>query len=154
MYSKEEAARLKTEFWTKYGQYMALHPSAEGLKINWINYKTGVKDVLFRTDVIKKQAYIGIELHHTDHGIRELFYEQFLELRTYLHSSLEEEWVWQDVHVVDYDGKVISRIFADMHGFTLFNRDHWPELISFLKPRMLKLDEFWSDAKYSFDALR
>ena len=154
MYTKEEAASIKKEFWTAFGQYMSLHPSAEGIKVNWINYRTGIKDIIFRTDVISRQTYIGIELHHQDEGIRELFFEQFLELRTYLHSIMGEEWIWQESYTNPDNGKTISRIFADRHGFTLFNRDHWPDIISFLKPRLIKLDEFWGDAKYSFDALK
>jgi hypothetical protein len=43
MYSKDQASQLKQEFWTAFGQYMGPVLSAEGLRTNWINYKTGVK---------------------------------------------------------------------------------------------------------------
>lgn len=133
---------------------MALQHSAEGLKVNWINYKTGFKDINFRMDCIKKEVFIGIELHHADDVIRELFFEQFKELKTYFHSIVDEEWVWQDVYYEPDSVKKIARIFTSVHGYSIFNENQWPEIIRFLKPRMLKLDEFWSDAKYSFDALR
>ncbi len=154
MYSKEQASLLKREFWTSFGQFLALNPSSEGLKINWINYKTRIKHIHFRMDVIKKSTYIGIELHHPDKGIRELFYEQFLELKTYLHSILEEEWIWQQDYLIPDHSKYVSRIYLTYDGFTIMNKDHWSDIISFLKPRIIKLDEFWSDAKYSFDALK
>ncbi len=154
MYSREEASKMRKEFWTTFGQYLTHYLSADGLKVHWINYKTGLKDVYFRMDVIKKESFIGIELHHRDEGIRELFYEQFLELRQYLHTTLGEEWIWDPNYLLPDTGKSIGRIYQMHHGLTLFNKNHWPEIFQFLKPRMLKLDEFWSNAKYSFDTLK
>jgi hypothetical protein len=40
MYPRNEAAQLKKEFWTVFGQYMAPVLSSEGEKISWGNYKT------------------------------------------------------------------------------------------------------------------
>lgn len=152
MYGKEESAAIRKEFWTVFGQYMSHQRSAEGLKVNWINYRTGIKDIYFRSDITRKEAYIGIELHHNDDGIRELFFEQFLELKTYLHSVLDEEWHWEKQIYNDAE-KVISSISTSTIGYSIYNKEHWPELIRFLKPRIIKLDEFWADAKYSFNAL-
>ena len=41
MYTKQEAAQLRKEFWTAFGQYMKPVPTEDGEKVNWINYKTG-----------------------------------------------------------------------------------------------------------------
>lgn len=153
MYSREEASRLRHEFWTALGRYLAPHLSADGMKVNWINYKTGLKHVYFRMQAEKKHASIGIDITHPDPGIQELFFEQFLELKNILHGYLNEEWEWV-LHTSDENGKTISRIFTETSGVSVFNRDHWPALISFFKPRILALDEFWSDAKYSFDSLK
>ena len=154
MYSKEESSLIRKKFWTALGRHLSTKPSAEGLRVNWLNYKTGIKHVLFRMDCVKKETYIGIELHHPDSDIRELFYEQFLELKTYLHSTLEEEWIWNEEYYIEETDKTISRIFTSIDGYTLFNQEHWVDMIKFLAPRMRKLDEFWADAKYSFDALK
>jgi len=132
---------------------MAPHPSAEGLKANWINYKTGFKDVYFRMEADKKKASIAIELTHPDPEIQQMFFEQFAALREVLHDCLEEEWEWE-LHTRDEYGKVISRIYTELKPMSIFNRDHWPELISFFKPRIIALDAFWSDARYSFEELR
>ena len=79
MYSKQEASRLRQEFWTIFGQYMRPVLSADAEKINWINYKTGQKDILFRMNAENEKAGIRIELVHRDSGIRELYFEQFLQ---------------------------------------------------------------------------
>lgn len=153
MYTKEQASQIRQAFWTTFGQYMAPIRSAEGTKVNWINYKTGVKHVYFRMQAEKRKAWIAIEIAHPDPGIQELFFEQFLEFRNILHEYLTEEWEWL-LHTTDDYGKQVSRIYKEMNGVNVFDEKHWPELISFFKPRMLSLDMFWSDVKYSFDALK
>jgi hypothetical protein len=153
MYTKEQASQLRQAFWTAFGQYMAPLPSAEGLKVNWSNYKTGIKHVYFRMYADNKQAWISIEITHPDKDIQELFFEQFAELQHLLHSCLEEEWEWA-LHTTDEYGKLISRIYKEIHPVNVFDQNDWPQLISFFKPRILALDAFWTDAKYSFEALK
>jgi Domain of unknown function (DUF4268) len=96
---------------------------------------------------------IGIELTHSDIGIQQLYFEQFKELKNILHETIEEDWIWQP-DTLDEHGKTISRIYKEIDGVNVFNRNDWPKLISFFKPRIIALDQFWCDAKYSFDSLK
>jgi hypothetical protein len=128
-------------------------PSADGLKVNWVNYRTRLKDVHFRMDAGRKSATIGIMIQHSDSAIQELYFEQFLELRDMLHGTLKEEWEWR-LHEQGDEGKIVSKIFKETLNVSVLNRDHWPQLISFFKERMIALDNFWENAKYSFDALK
>src|SRR6478736_463627 len=138
MFKREEASRLREDFWTTFGKYMSPVPSSEGMKINWINYRTGIKDVYFRMDVLQKSAVISITMEHKDREIQELFFNKFLEFKSLLHSTLEEEWVWQ-VHVTVKEQKIISRIYKELPGVSVFNKDQWPDLISFFKSCMIAL---------------
>lgn len=153
MYSKDEASQIRQAFWTTFGQYIAPQLSADGLKINWVNYKTGIKYLYFKMDADKHSATIEILIAHPDVGIQELFFEQFIELRTMLKSSLNEEWQWA-LNDRDESGKTTSRIYKQLNGVSIYNRNEWPELISFFKPRIIALDEFWSVGQYSFEALK
>lgn len=154
MYSKEEAKKLKEKFWTSFGQFMSLVPSEEEIKVNWINYKTGVKHLYFRMETEGKQAQIFIDLSHPDAGIRMLMYEQLLTYKMLLHAELEEEWVWEPEHVDDY-GKITARIGITLpERVSIFKQEDWPQLISFFKPRMIALDRFWSTAKYGFEIFK
>src|SRR5688500_4628212 len=112
MFSREEASRIKHEFWTTFGKYMSPIPSAEGMKISWVNYHTGLKDIYFRMDANKKSAAIFISMEHTDSDLQELYFEQFLEMKDVLHATLQEKWDWQ-LHTRVADGKIISRIYKD-----------------------------------------
>jgi hypothetical protein len=153
MYSKQEAAQLKQQFWMAFGQYMAPVLSAEGGKINWINYKTGEKDIFFRMHADNKNAYVAIEITHKDEALQALYFEQFKQLQTLLQNALHEEWMWL-LHTTDENGKRISCIYTEIHGVSILNKTDWPQLISFFKPRIMALDEFWSIAKHVFEAMR
>lgn len=153
MYSREQAKQLKEQFWTSFGQYMGVVPSADLDKVNWVNYKTGIKHLFFRMDATNKSAVIMIELTHPDEGIRELMYSQFVELKNVLQSTLDEEWEWDPVYYDDY-GKKTARISISLAKVSVFKKEDWPALISFFKPRIIALDEFWSTAKYTFDIFK
>jgi hypothetical protein len=151
MFTREEASLIKQEFWTTFGKYMGPIRSAEGMKINWINYHTGVKNIYFRMDAGQHSAAIYISIQHPDPELQELYFEQFLQLKDLLRATLQEEWDWQ-LHL-PVNGTVVTRIYKEISPVSIFNSDQWPELISFFKQRIIALDSFWEDAKYSFQAL-
>jgi hypothetical protein len=153
MYSRQQASELRQAFWTALGKYMQPILSAEGEKVNWVNYKTGEKNIYFRMNAGNRSSSIAIEITHPDIELQQLYFEQFVQLKTLLHSALNEEWNWQ-LHFNDENGKVISRIYKELNNVSLFNQNDWPALISFFKPRIIALDEFWSSARYGFEALR
>jgi hypothetical protein len=153
MFSREEAARLRQQFWISFGQYMKPVPGAEGLPINWINYKTGVKDIFFRMDAEKKHASIAIEIAHADAGLRELLFEQFQEFKLLLESTLNEQWDWQPMATNAF-GKQVARIEYVLPNVSVYNQQQWPAIIAFLKPRIMALDEFWTDVKPIFEDLK
>jgi hypothetical protein len=153
MYSRQQASELRQAFWTAFGLYMQPIPSAEGEKVNWVNYKTGEKNIYFRMNAGTRSSSIAIEITHPDIELQQLYFEHFVQLKTLLHNALNEEWIWR-LHGSDENGKVISRIYKEINNVSVFNQNDWPALISFFKPRIIALDEFWSSAKYRFEALR
>jgi len=153
MYTREEASQVRQAFWKAYGQYMALQPSAAGVRVNWINYKTGIRQLSFKMDADKERAYIQIRLSNQDAGIRELMIEQFRQLKSLLDGYLGEAWEWMEDQLDEY-GHPYSAIGTVLEGVNIFNRHDWPALIQFFKPRMLALDAFWADAQYSFELFK
>lgn len=152
MYTKAEAARRRQAFWTAFGQYMGPVPNAEGELTNWINYRTRIKHVYFRMHADQRRATIGIELTHPDLVTRAIFYEQLLAMRAVLHEALGEEWQWEE-DATDEHGRTLSRVWHELRPVNLFERDDWPQLISFFKSRLIALDAFWQDARYAFEEL-
>jgi hypothetical protein len=150
MFSKQEAAQLRKEFWTVFGQYMSPIPSSEGEKINWINYRTGVKGLQFKMDVNSNGASIAIELILTDAEKQKFFFEQLIQQKNIFQNILQEEWTWR-LHTYDENGKMVSRVYKEKKGGNILKREDWPSLISFFKLRIMKLDEFWNSVKYGFE---
>lgn len=104
-------------------------------------------------DVNRDRAYIGIQLSQKDPDLRVLFYEQLLELKSVLHASMEEEWIWEE-NALNSISQPISQTYAVLEGVNIFRESDWPTIISFLKPRLIALDEFWSMGKYHFEPLK
>jgi len=150
MYSKSEASNIRKEFWTTFGMYMKPVKNAEQLTINWVNYKTGIRHIYFRMDATRRDATIAIEIKHPDAVSRALIYGQMESLKSCLEQVLEESWTWQR-EFYDEDGSSASRIFIQLEDVSVFNREHWPAIISFLKERIIKLDLFWNDVKTQFE---
>ncbi len=152
MYSREEAAKLRQQFWIAFGKYMKPIPSAEGLPINWINYKTGVKNISFKMNAEQRQAFIAIELTQGDEESRNRVMEQFKALKTLFTDAVKEEWVWEENTVNDF-GVTTSRIYQTLNDVNVYDPKNWPALISFLKPRLIALDQFWVEVKAIFEEL-
>lgn len=118
--------------------------------MNWINYHTRVKDVYFRMHADNKLASIAISIEHNDAAMRDLYFDQMLELQTLFHEAVDEKWEWHR-STTGPNGRVVASVSKAISGVSVFNRDDWPDLISFFKPRIIALDTFWENARYSFD---
>lgn len=153
MYTREEISRQKQAFWTAFGKYMQPVLSAEGQPVSWLNYKTGVGGIHFKMDAGRDHAVIMIRLSNSDTGTRQLQYAQFSQLKPILYETLgEDDWVWQQADQ-DQHGKTISTISKTIMGVNIHQQSDWATIISFLKPRIMALDMFWSMARYSFEVL-
>jgi hypothetical protein len=151
MYTREASARLRQEFWTTFGRYMSPVPSAEGHNVNWINYHTGVHNLFFRMNADGREASIAITLEHRDLHLQTHYFEKLTAFKLMLHTELQEEWIW-NLHE-ETNNRVISRVYKSLPGVSVYNKDTWPDIISFFKPRMMALDRFWENAKYGFEDL-
>lgn len=153
MYSKEEASQIRKKFWIAFGQYMKLQPTASGLPVNWVNYKTGIKDLYFKTDVDNRSARVAIEIHLKDREMQALMLEQFEEFQPLFESQLGEDWIWHD-HFYYESGRIISKIELTKENISIFRESDWPEIITFLKTNLINLDEFWENVKDNFEIFK
>jgi len=149
MYTKQEVSKLRQAFWTTFGQYMQPVSPADGSKVNWVNYKTGVPGITFKMEADNEHASIAIVLSAADAAIQEEHYTLMTQLRTMLHNTLGEQWQWQQAYTNEY-GKPVSTISTTLGGVSILRNEDWPALISFFKTRIIALDEFWSMARHSF----
>lgn len=149
MYTKEEASKIKTQFWTSFGQYMKPIPGASGMPVNWINYKTGIKHIQFKMDADHKTAAIAIVISHPQEERRLHYYNQLLSLKKLLESTTGFKWQWNETFHTEH--KTISSISQQLDDVKVLNQANWPAIISFLKPRIMALDAFWDLVKEGFE---
>lgn len=149
MLSKDERKAHNVAFWTAYGRYMQGQHSSFGTKVNWANYKTGIKDLFVRFIVDNRHIYFSIELQHEDKEIRALVFEQFEELKKLLETEMGDELIWQSQHF-KMNGEEISRIYDVLEDAKYINRDNWKGIFEFMSGKIKAFDSFWYDWKDTF----
>jgi hypothetical protein len=141
VYNREESSKLKKEFWTAFGVYMKKYIPIYGEKINWVNFNTNCKPVYFQLDADNKTARFCIDIRHKNADVRELFYLQILEYKNILNENLGD-LIWLKEHL-NSTGIVHPRIYIEMHGKSIFNKNDWKDLFIFFEEKIVAIKEFW-----------
>ena len=150
MYSEKEASAIRQKFWTSFGLYMAPVPSASGEKINWINYKTGIKGIYFKADADNNRTFVAIEISLPDKIMQQKHLDIFLNFRAQFESIAGTDWDMRS-SVYTSHGKDVSRISTELNGVNIFRENQWPDIIAFLKKNMTAFDAFWHEFKPAFE---
>lgn len=148
MYTRHETAQLRHQFWTAFGQYMSPVPSFEGIKTNWINYKTNVRYISFKMNVDNNTAIVSIEFSHPDTETRLKSFDLFHSLKQEFISNSGSSWEWIR------NDNVQSSVYTTLNNVSVYNKEDWPAIISFLKSRIMELDQFWTAHKFIFEMIQ
>ncbi|MEP6712452.1 MAG: DUF4268 domain-containing protein [Ferruginibacter sp.] len=149
MYSHQEASAIREEFWTNLGRYLSPIPSAGGNKLNWINYKTGIKNIHYKMDADKKEAIARIEINGDAEMVAKL-YNLFLSLKITFEEYFKTGWNWVE-KTTDVHGKIMACIYCSLSAVNIFKKEDWPQLISFFKKNIIAFDSFWTTHKEIFE---
>lgn len=152
MYTKEQASAIRQKFWTKFGQYMSPVPPAGFEKVNWVNYKTGIKGIFFKADVDQNTAKVFIEINIKDMMLQHQYFEIFDNFATQFEKIVGEGWYWRKQYQKE-TGETVSIISIELKHVTVFDEQYWPSIISFFKQHLMALDRFWNDFKPAFETI-
>lgn len=141
MWSKEESRNRKKRFFTAFGVYMKKHKDEYGGRIRWVNYRTGVNAVKFRIEADNKNAFVCIDVINKDKGIREVFFEQFIEFKNVLKATMTE-LIWEPSMYLQ-NGEEISRIYTVLEGKSINNEADWGDIFRFFEHNLIALHNFW-----------
>lgn len=125
-------------------------PNAGGQSTNWLNFNTGIRAIGFTMDADKYHASIAIQIKHPNEFDRLQYYHQLLHLKTFLENETGYKWDWQP-NLVTTNGNTISRISQEIRNVNVLNKNDWPTIIAFLKPRMMALAKLWETIKDGFE---
>ncbi|CAM3599271.1 DUF4268 domain-containing protein [Flavobacterium gelidilacus] len=133
MFSKEEAQRIKREFWVTFAEE---HPR------KWILYNTKIKDVAFKFYIDNKKAQVLLEIEPKDEKNRIVYYEKIESLKTILLEEYLPDAVFErDLYL--QNGKAISRIWVEKLNVSSNNKNTWPEVFDFFNEKMDAFERFF-----------
>jgi hypothetical protein len=146
MLSKEELKLKNTLFWNGFKKFMQKYKSSNGKRMNWVSYPSDVKNVYIRLYTDSKVARLSFEIQPKDNSVREIIWEQMIELKKVMEASLKYETIWDEKTYSD-KGKIYSRIYWELSGVNYFNEEDHSRIYDFLKDRLLEFDEFYQEFK-------
>lgn len=135
MFSREESKQLRQQFWTSFGIVY---------RTKWILYDTKKKEIQLKFTFEKKFAQVSLDITDSDELIRSYYFEKLQSLKTILKNEYLPEVIF-DEHYELPEGKTISRIYVQLDGVNIHNRQQWPEVMKYLSDNMLKMEAFFEE---------
>jgi len=133
MFSKAEAQQIKKQFWTAF---------AEAYPRKWLLYDTKIKDVSFKFYVDNKKAQVMLDIEPKEDENRIIYFEKMESLRTILHDEFLPEAVFERNFYLE-NGKVISRVWVELSGISLYNMASWAAIFRFFSMSMDAFERFF-----------
>ncbi len=130
MFSKEESARLRKEFWTSFGKS---YPR------KWLRYNTKIKDLSLKFYADRKKAAVMIDIEMKDTSLRKAYFDNFLALKNIFLTEIPE-LVFDPEYYLE-NGKKISRIYIELHQVSIHNKNSWTKIYKFFNEKMDKLEK-------------
>ncbi|CAI8430097.1 MAG: Uncharacterised protein [Polaribacter sejongensis] len=135
MFSKEEAAQLRKEFWTSFGK---------SFPRKWLLYNTKMKGFSFKFVADRKKALVCLDIENPDELVNLLYYDQLLSLKVLLETELPEV-IFDDEYELE-SGKKIHRIYVPFkREFSVHNKNTWRDCFEFYVAIMNKFELFFHE---------
>ena len=133
MFSKEEAALLRKEFWTSFGK---------SFPRKWLLYNTKIKGFSFKFVGDRKKAMVCLDIEHPEDIASELLYDQMISLKVLLETEIPEV-IFDETYELE-SGKIIRRIYVPLEAkFSIHNKNTWRDCYEFYVETMPKFELFF-----------
>ena len=146
MFSKEEAKEIREEFWEDFKTLSSPRRIRKKLPGKWMLDQTGIKALNLRFHVDRKVAQVGIDLETRNMDKRIELFEKLESLKKILEKSMESPLQWE-LDYIRENGKSVSRIYLQMEGVDIYDRDTWEKAHHFMYENMMKLEAFYVEYK-------
>lgn len=142
MYTKEESKTLREEFWDTFNTLSRRKRLRNKLPGEWVLSRTGVKALNLRFHVDREVAQVGIDLETRNMDKRIELFEKLESVKMVLEEAMNEPMIWE-LEYIRENGKSVSRIYIQMDGIDIYNKDTWQAAHQFMFERMSKLEAFY-----------
>ncbi|CAM1361526.1 conserved hypothetical protein [Tenacibaculum sediminilitoris] len=134
MFSKEESARLRKEFWTSFGK---------SFPKKWLLYNTKIKGVSFKFKADRKKALVCLDFEHPEEIANELLYDQLISLKKIVESEYLPKVIYDDCFELE-SHKIIRRIYVPFDKqFSIHNKNTWRDCYEFFVDTMTQFELFF-----------
>lgn len=133
MYSKEEALKIKREFWISFA---AEYPR------KWLLYNTKIKDFSFKFNADNKKAMVSLDIESKSLEHRIIYFQKIESLQSILRDDYLPEVIF-DQNTQLESGKIISRIWVELDGISINNKKTWPTVFEFFSKNMELFEQFF-----------
>jgi hypothetical protein len=139
MFSRDESKKLRQEFWTSFGK---------SFPRRWILYQTGIKGLSLKFEFSTEKALVSVDVDHPD-GIRHLkLWQKLLAFKSIIHDYVPGAR-YDDTHLLE-SGKEISRVYVELKGASIHNKNTWQQTMVFFNKTMPKFELFYMEYQDSF----
>tara|TARA_R110000744_G_scaffold250228_2_gene366402 strand:+ start:628 stop:1056 length:429 start_codon:yes stop_codon:yes gene_type:complete len=135
MFSKEEAKKLRQDFWISFGK---------SFPRKWILYNTGIKDFSFKFHFDLSSAMVSMDIENQDLEKRLELWEKLISLQSLFKEEYLPNALFQDTVILD-SGKEISRVSVRLENVSIHNKNTWQETMLFFKENMAKFEDFFNE---------
>ena len=133
MFSKEESAKLRKEFWTSFGK---------SFPKKWLLYNTKIKGFSFKFVADRKKAMVCLDIENPEELINLLYFDKMISLKSLLENELPRIIFNEDYELES--GKKIHRIYVPFEGkFSVYNKNTWRDCFEFYMETMQKFETFF-----------
>ena len=133
MFSREESRKLREEFWISFGK---------SFPRKWILYNTKIKDFSFKFYFDTKKAAVSLDIEDSNLENRINHYEKLESLKSILIDEYLPDAIYEDIHYLE-SGKEISRIYVELTGVSIHNKNTWQQTMEYLNTQMIQFETFW-----------
>lgn len=135
MFSKEEAKKLRQDFWISFGK---------SFPRKWILYDTKIKEFSLKFHFDTSKAMVSIDIENKDLEKRIELWEKMVSLKSVLEEEYVSNIIFKEYTFLESQTE-ISRIYIEKHSVSIHNKNTWQETMLFLKDNMIKFEEFFRD---------
>lgn len=133
MFSKEEAKRIKRDFWINF---------SEEYPRKWLLYNTKIKDFSFKFYVDNKKAQVLLEIEPKDDELRKIYFEKVESLKQVLIDEYIEDVIFERDFYLE-NGKIVSRVWVQLDYISVNNKNTWPQIFDFFNEKMSAFELFF-----------
>ncbi|MCT4615905.1 MAG: DUF4268 domain-containing protein [Marinifilaceae bacterium] len=143
MLSKEEAKKLRVDFWTNFKHYSA----RKGRKMDsWLLKKTGKSGIQLKFHVSSKDAYVMIQIDGKKDERRYEIFASLLKYKKIFDDECGPELIWDRDYFME-NHKNISIVYYIYPDFNMFDKKSWNTYYEFFFEKMSILESTFADVK-------